>query len=173
MWVFGTSISSLEFFNWGFLQTVLCRSVHKNMVSFRPQVHCPHIGPTGGAMCIARDYLQVAMGYPFTETLNSPNASWNGKDLAGLSQNSLDELLKLNTMTIVPTTVAWYSVSSIVLWAILYFSTKGVRFALMRYSSEFRMLSYRNQSTSAMCKSLSRSLAGGYRTQVIQLPRRD
>ena len=110
------------------------------MVSFRPQVHCPHIGPTGGGMCIARDYIQTVMVNPFTETLNSPNASWNGKDLAGLSQNSLDELLKINTMTIVPTTVAWYSIPPIILWAIFYLSERGVRFALMlmRYSSEFR-----------------------------------
>ena len=103
-------------------------------------------------MCIARDYIQVVMGYPFTETLNSPNASWNGKDLAGLSQNSLNELVKLNTMSVVPTTVAWYSISTIVLWAILYFSARGVRFILTKCSGEFRRLSYENQCTSVMCK---------------------
>ena len=150
-----------------FFQTVLCRYIHQNMVSFRPEVHCPHIGPTGGGMCIARDYIQVATGYPFTETLNSPNASWNGKDLAGLSQNSLDELLKLNIMSVVPTTVAWYSVSTIVLWAILYFSARGVRFTLMRYSGEFRILSYENQCTSVMCKLVLRSIASTYIVQVI------
>ncbi|MCJ1229429.1 hypothetical protein MMC12_006095 [Toensbergia leucococca] len=31
--------------------TLLCRSVHQNMVPFRPSVHCPHIGPTGGGYC--------------------------------------------------------------------------------------------------------------------------
>jgi len=32
--------------------TILCRMVHENMVPFRPEVHCPHIGPTGGGMCV-------------------------------------------------------------------------------------------------------------------------
>lgn len=31
--------------------TVLCRMVHQNMVPFRPAVHCPHIGPSGGGYC--------------------------------------------------------------------------------------------------------------------------
>ena len=32
--------------------TLLCRSVHEQMARIRPQVHCPHIGPTGGGMCV-------------------------------------------------------------------------------------------------------------------------
>ncbi|KAF8862728.1 hypothetical protein BDZ45DRAFT_769025 [Acephala macrosclerotiorum] len=31
--------------------TLLCRMVHQNMVPFRPSVHCPHIGPSGGGYC--------------------------------------------------------------------------------------------------------------------------
>ncbi|OJD31885.1 uncharacterized protein BKCO1_4300067 [Diplodia corticola] len=32
--------------------TLLCRMVHENMVPLRPEVHCPHIGPGGGGMCV-------------------------------------------------------------------------------------------------------------------------
>jgi hypothetical protein len=32
--------------------TLLCRMVHQSMVPARPQVHCPHIGPSGGGMCV-------------------------------------------------------------------------------------------------------------------------
>jgi hypothetical protein len=32
--------------------TLLCRMVHENMIPFRPEVHCPHIGPSGGGMCV-------------------------------------------------------------------------------------------------------------------------
>ena len=32
--------------------TLLCRMVHQNMVAYRPEVHCSHIGPTGGGYCI-------------------------------------------------------------------------------------------------------------------------
>jgi hypothetical protein len=37
----------------GFLnsQIIWCRYIHKNMVSFRPSVHCLHIGPSRGDMC--------------------------------------------------------------------------------------------------------------------------
>jgi hypothetical protein len=31
--------------------TLLCRMVHQNLVPSRPDVHCSHIGPTGGGMC--------------------------------------------------------------------------------------------------------------------------
>lgn len=32
--------------------TLLCRSVHEHMVQYRPEVHCSHIGPTGGEYCV-------------------------------------------------------------------------------------------------------------------------
>jgi hypothetical protein len=38
--------------------TILCRMIHEPMVEFRPDVHCPHIGPTGGIMC-ADDFTYV------------------------------------------------------------------------------------------------------------------
>ena len=31
--------------------TLLCRMVHQNMVPSRPDIHCPHIGPSGGGYC--------------------------------------------------------------------------------------------------------------------------
>lgn len=33
------------------MNTLLCRMIHENMVPYRPSVHCPHIGPTGGGYC--------------------------------------------------------------------------------------------------------------------------
>lgn len=33
------------------MNTLLCRMVHQNMVPFRPSLHCPHIGKTGGGYC--------------------------------------------------------------------------------------------------------------------------
>ncbi|CAG8330508.1 unnamed protein product [Penicillium salamii] len=32
--------------------TLLCRSIHEHMVKYRPEVHCMHIGPTGGGYCV-------------------------------------------------------------------------------------------------------------------------
>ncbi|KIY49529.1 hypothetical protein FISHEDRAFT_26124, partial [Fistulina hepatica ATCC 64428] len=53
----------------GGLNTGWCRYVHKNMVKYRPDVHCDHIGPSGGDMCIARDYMEIVDEVPFTHTL--------------------------------------------------------------------------------------------------------
>ncbi|KAL8726172.1 MAG: hypothetical protein Q9166_006889 [cf. Caloplaca sp. 2 TL-2023] len=40
--------------------TLLCRMVHQNMVPFRPDVHCSHIGKTGGGHCDDnKSYLQT------------------------------------------------------------------------------------------------------------------
>ncbi|KAH8666482.1 hypothetical protein BX600DRAFT_539611 [Xylariales sp. PMI_506] len=33
------------------MDTLACRDLHVNMVPFRPDVHCVHIGPTGGGYC--------------------------------------------------------------------------------------------------------------------------
>lgn len=33
------------------MNTLMCRSLHEHMIKFRPDVHCDHIGKTGGGMC--------------------------------------------------------------------------------------------------------------------------
>lgn len=35
--------------------TIFCRNIHQVMLPFRPDVHCPHIGKTGGDMCLDND----------------------------------------------------------------------------------------------------------------------
>lgn len=38
--------------SWEFgMNTVMCRGLHHVMLKFRPDVHCSHIGKTGGGMC--------------------------------------------------------------------------------------------------------------------------
>ncbi|KAL8761029.1 MAG: hypothetical protein Q9184_002818 [Pyrenodesmia sp. 2 TL-2023] len=50
--------------------TLLCRMVHQNMVPFRPDVHCSHIGKTGGGYCNDdKTYVETVMENYFT---NSP-----------------------------------------------------------------------------------------------------
>ncbi|KAK7041771.1 hypothetical protein VNI00_009060 [Paramarasmius palmivorus] len=51
------------------VNTAWCRYIHKNMLRFRPEIHCPHVGPSGGDMCIERDYNEVVYNAPFTESL--------------------------------------------------------------------------------------------------------
>ena len=51
--------------------TLLCRMVHQNMVPLRPGVHCAHVGPRGGGMCVDdKTYVQTVeegyfTNYPF------------------------------------------------------------------------------------------------------------
>ncbi|KAF6219666.1 hypothetical protein HO133_004135 [Letharia lupina] len=42
--------------------TLLCRMVHQNMVPFRPAVHCPHIGPSGGGYCVDTPSYAATVG---------------------------------------------------------------------------------------------------------------
>ncbi|KAL8919467.1 MAG: hypothetical protein Q9208_006752 [Pyrenodesmia sp. 3 TL-2023] len=50
--------------------TLLCRMVHQNMIPFRPDVHCSHIGKTGGGYCDDdKTYEETVMENYFT---NSP-----------------------------------------------------------------------------------------------------
>lgn len=53
------------------MNTLMCRSVHELMVRYRPDVHCSHIGPTGGGECDdSVSYIEKA-----TEALNA-NSPW-------------------------------------------------------------------------------------------------
>ncbi|KAJ7476686.1 hypothetical protein FB451DRAFT_1087339 [Mycena latifolia] len=42
---------------WG--DNVVCRSIHVLLTKIRPEVHCPHVGPTGGGKCIDVAYNDV------------------------------------------------------------------------------------------------------------------
>lgn len=37
--------------------TLMCRSVHELMVKYRPEIHCSHIGPTGGGNATTRLHM--------------------------------------------------------------------------------------------------------------------
>lgn len=48
----------------GASNSVTCRSIHAVLVAFRPELHCPHIGKTGGGKCTDvsyDDYLPFAI----------------------------------------------------------------------------------------------------------------
>ncbi|KXS18593.1 hypothetical protein M427DRAFT_53547 [Gonapodya prolifera JEL478] len=36
--------------------SIQCRSIHVNLAFFRPEVHCAHVGPTGGGKCVDLTY---------------------------------------------------------------------------------------------------------------------
>lgn len=61
--------------------TLLCREVHEHMVQYRPDIHCAHIGPSGGGYCVDD------MTYTQTVLQNYFNDSWipfgygNGQNL--------------------------------------------------------------------------------------------
>ncbi|KAJ7132669.1 hypothetical protein C8R46DRAFT_923951, partial [Mycena filopes] len=42
---------------WG--DNVVCRRIHVLLTKFRPAVHCPHVGPTGGGKCVDVAYNDV------------------------------------------------------------------------------------------------------------------
>ncbi|ORY23192.1 hypothetical protein BCR39DRAFT_362087 [Naematelia encephala] len=48
-----------------------CRYLHTAMLPLRPSVHCPHVGPSGGDMCIPRDYDAVVYGSAFQYGLDN------------------------------------------------------------------------------------------------------
>ena len=79
------------------------------MVKYRPEVHCPHIGPTGGDMCIDRDYIEVVDTNPFNQTLLAYNSSYNAADMKGIPASNVVELVKVQTEVVSMTTVAFVS----------------------------------------------------------------
>ncbi|KAJ3800613.1 hypothetical protein GGU11DRAFT_676902 [Lentinula aff. detonsa] len=108
-----TFMSTLPFGeSWqGGMNTGWCRYIHKNLVQFRPNIHCPHIGPSGGDMCMDRNYLNVTSAAPFNQTLLSYNSSYNSADMKGISDDGVQQLVKVQTQSITMTTVAFVSAS--------------------------------------------------------------
>ncbi|KAJ6603351.1 hypothetical protein DFH09DRAFT_1270246 [Mycena vulgaris] len=53
---------------WG--DNVVCRIVHVLLTKIRPEVHCAHVGPTGGGKCIDVEYNDVYFNDEFL--FNSP-----------------------------------------------------------------------------------------------------
>ncbi|KAI9748684.1 MAG: hypothetical protein M1815_003041 [Lichina confinis] len=45
-------------YNEVFGDTVTCRTIHLVLVQIRPEIHCPHVGPTGGGKCVDKPYLE-------------------------------------------------------------------------------------------------------------------
>lgn len=49
--------------------TMLCREVHEHMVHYRPDIHCAHIGPSGGGYCVDdMTYTQTVLQSYFNES---------------------------------------------------------------------------------------------------------
>lgn len=44
-------------YNEAWSDTVACRTIHLLLVQIRPEIHCPHVGPTGGGKCVDKPYL--------------------------------------------------------------------------------------------------------------------
>ncbi|BGP12390.1 hypothetical protein JCM10213_002005 [Rhodosporidiobolus nylandii] len=129
----------------GGLDTTWCRYIHRNMVPYRPNVHCSHIGPSGGDMCIERDYLDIVNAFPFSQTLVAPNATWDDRDMAALSEKSAEELGKAKLTLVFPSTIPFYSIPTMAFFAVLYVSAKIVEHLFRRYSLEYKLLSPANQ----------------------------
>ncbi|KAJ3730818.1 hypothetical protein C8R42DRAFT_17556 [Lentinula raphanica] len=143
-------MTNIEFGNpWeGGMDNGWCRYIHKNMVKYRPEVHCPHIGPTGGDMCIARDYVQLTEDMPFNATLVAYNASYNALDIKNVPDHNQDELVEIATEIVYMTTVAFYSVSCVIYMLLLYVLAKVIEFFFYRYSMSYRTMSITNQRNS-------------------------
>ena len=48
--------------------TVLCRNLHAKLLPLRPSIHCPHVGPSGGDMCVdERNYQETVLQPEFLE----------------------------------------------------------------------------------------------------------
>ncbi|KAF9037888.1 hypothetical protein BDZ89DRAFT_1061460 [Hymenopellis radicata] len=121
----------------------ICRYIHKDMVKFRPNVHCPSLSPSGGTTCASADYINATLNYPFVSSFVSANVTGSGTDK--LSETTLEELMKMNMMQIYPTTVAFYGIPTFVYFIILYLSGKLTELAFLRFSTVFPALSFENK----------------------------
>ncbi|KAF9009841.1 hypothetical protein BDZ89DRAFT_1078300, partial [Hymenopellis radicata] len=123
--------------------TTACRYFYKNMVKFRPEVHCATLAirmrktSSDSRILVPRDYEQVATAFPFSHTLLAPSGTLLSEDVKGLSNQTLKELVKI--------TVEQYPIPALLYALILYIMAKAVQLGLDRWSPTFRQLSFENQ----------------------------
>ncbi|KAF8325792.1 uncharacterized protein EI90DRAFT_2931113, partial [Cantharellus anzutake] len=149
-------------------KNIMCRYLHRNLVPLRPQTYCPEIGPNGTNICVSRDYVNVTAS-PFQQTLIAWKSSLRPADISGLSSGSQEALVALSTERIYPTTVAWFPISMVVYWVILYISAKLVQSGFERYSTVYPTLSFENQRTAIICRCWIRLFAFGVLSPVVQI----
>ncbi|KAF9045719.1 hypothetical protein BDZ89DRAFT_134999 [Hymenopellis radicata] len=121
----------------------VCRYIYKDLVTFRPNVHCPRLGTEDGFGCGTRSYTDLTTVYPFTTSLLSVNITGSGTE--GLPADTLEELMRMNMLEIYPTTVAFYGIPIFLYILLLYVSSKFTEVALFRFSSVFVGLSFENR----------------------------
>ncbi|KAK0477124.1 hypothetical protein IW261DRAFT_306345 [Armillaria novae-zelandiae] len=125
--------------------TGICRYLQKNVVAFRPDEYCANIGPSGGSTCIDHDYVNATTDFPFASNLVTVDSSSPGNDTRGLSEKTIDELTKISLEVIYPTTVAFYSIPTIVYFFLLYVNGKFSEAVLRHFSKVFCSLSHEHQ----------------------------
>ncbi|WWC58717.1 uncharacterized protein I303_101261 [Kwoniella dejecticola CBS 10117] len=83
---------------------LVCRHLHVPMLPLRPEVHCPHVGPTGGDMCISRDYDQVVLDSHFPQGWLAPAyiTPENKDEVAGIQATSAEDLDPLIEIALSP-----------------------------------------------------------------------
>lgn len=125
--------------------TGICRYFQKNVVVFRPDEYCANIGPSGGSTCIDHDYVNATTDFPFASDLVTVNSSYPSNATKGLSDEAIDELTKVSLEVIYPTTVAFYSIPTIIYFFLLYVSGKFSEAVLGHFSQVFCSLSLEHQ----------------------------
>lgn len=66
---------------WG--DNVVCRTIHVILSELRPEMHCPHVGPTGAQKCVDIDYNNY---YFNDEQLFGGNDTFKCPQIAALSK---------------------------------------------------------------------------------------
>ncbi|OCF55462.1 hypothetical protein L486_06946 [Kwoniella mangroviensis CBS 10435] len=136
---------------------LVCRHLHVPMLPLRPSVHCPHIGPSGGDMCIARDYKQVVMDSHFPQGWLAPKyvTPENQDEIGGIYAVSGEDLDPLLEIALSPgDSHSWdptlYATALLGYFLIFYVVSNILWFIYFRRSSVFPTLGLEHQKNVVM-----------------------
>ncbi|KAL7424715.1 hypothetical protein Q5752_000399 [Cryptotrichosporon argae] len=148
---FVLNIALGEFYRMG-ENNLLCRNLHVPMLPFRPSVHCPHVGPTGGDMCIDRNYTEVVLQSHFPNgwlapKYVTPENSKEVSDIYATSGSSLSPLVEISMSSL--DTHSWdptlYATCLLGYFLMFYVVSNIIGFILFRTSSIYPTLSLEHQ----------------------------
>ncbi|CAF0851463.1 unnamed protein product [Didymodactylos carnosus] len=63
-------------FDQGDQNSVVCRTIHIKLASISPDIHCPHVGKTGGGACTNKTSQSYYQDDNFTKCAHKRNKNW-------------------------------------------------------------------------------------------------
>ncbi|WVF70459.1 hypothetical protein IAT40_005249 [Kwoniella sp. CBS 6097] len=146
----------LEDFNRVGANTVTCRAFHAPLLTLSPDAYCPNVSPSGGNMCIDRDYTETVQDTTTTEFIGplviTPENERLLSRIALDNAHGLDPLVEiaLSTQGLHSWDPTLFATFTFVVFLFLYFFAMGTEVLFLRFHKVYKGIPREHQRNVVM-----------------------